>query len=376
MPENVQAAAIAIDENVAEIPAQGRDQAVAVVLVMGADAQQMGRIATIVHEIRQRRLFEPGITIVEQAFLAAHRIGQVLGYDHVAEAQSRAERFRERAHIDRAIRRERCQRRKVRALVADIAIVIVLDDVAAILPGPGNDLVAAPRRQGCPGRILMRRRRVEQRSRALRQIVGDQPVLIDGDACNLGTRSLERQRRAVIAGILDHAERAARKEKPRQQREPFLDAGHDEDAARIGDDAARHHQMIGDRGAQRRKPGRFAILGETDRAAMRQIGLQQASPGLQRKQVGAGSSRKEIVQQAIAGDVKRVLRAPLPQWHRHAHPGDAVTGIGYRLHGRGNRGKLFGDINARSGTRLDDSFHQQQVVGTHDGVAGYCELFG
>ena len=129
----------------------------------------------------------------------------------------------------------------------------------------------------------MRGRRIQQRRCALRQVVGDQPVLIDRDACDLGARGLERQCRAVIAGVFDHTERATGEEQPRQQRETFLDAGYDDDAARVCDDAAGHHQMIGDRSAQRRKPGRIAILGESHRAAVRQVGLQQASPGLQRK---------------------------------------------------------------------------------------------
>ena len=130
--------------------------------------------------------------------------------------------------------------------------------------------------------------------------IRDQSILIDGDARDFGAGGFEGQRGAVIAGILDDAERAARQIQPRRERQAFLDSGHDHDTAWIGDDAARRRQMIGDRGAQRRKSRRIAILGQTRAAAMRQVALQQAAPGFQRKQIGAGTARKEIEQQAVA----------------------------------------------------------------------------
>src|SRR5260370_28678555 len=132
----------------------------------------------------------------------------------------------------------------MRPLVANIAIIIVFDNVAAVPPCPVDHLPAPLRRQGRAGRILVRGRRIEQRSRALRKIVGDQSVLIDRDACDLGARGLERQRRAATAGILHDAERAARKEKSRQQGEAFLDTGYDDDPAGIGDDAARRTRWL------------------------------------------------------------------------------------------------------------------------------------
>jgi hypothetical protein len=70
----------------------------------------------------------------------------------------------------------------------------------------------------------MRRRRVEQRRRALRQQIRDQAVLVDRDAGDLGAGGFEGQRGAAIAGILDHAQRAARQIKPGHHGKAFLDA--------------------------------------------------------------------------------------------------------------------------------------------------------
>ena len=139
---------------------------------------------------------------------------------------------------------------------------------------------------------------------------GIKPILIDGDARNFGARGFEGRAAPLIAGILDHAECAARQNTaaPRCARPSWMPETID-DAAGIGDDAARRRQMIGDRGAQRRKSRRIAILGQTRRAAMRQIVLQQPAPGLQRKQLGAGPPREEIEQQAVARGMTAICRS-------------------------------------------------------------------
>ena len=143
----------------------------------------------------------------------------------------------------------------------------------------------------------------------------------------------------------------------------------------IGDDAARRREMIGDRGTQRRQAGRIAILGETGRAAMGEIGLQQPPPGLERKQLGTGAARKEIEQQPVAGDVRA-----------HGRRAPCRSGIGMRVCNaivaseagcrRGMRRQLFGDINSRRRPRFDDAFDQQQVVGANHGVARDRQLLG
>ena len=89
----MQSSAVAIDKDIAEISPKRGNETIPVVLVVGADAKQMGAIAAVVHEVGQRRLFQPRIAVIEQAFLAADGFGNMLGRHHIAEAQSRAERF-------------------------------------------------------------------------------------------------------------------------------------------------------------------------------------------------------------------------------------------------------------------------------------------
>ena len=66
----------------------------------------------------------------------------------------------------------------------------------------------------------------------------------------------------------------------------------------------------------------------------------------------------------------------MTQRHRHTRLHDVIAGIRHRMQWRGVARELFGDVDSRCRARLDDSFHQQQVVGANHGVAGYRQLFG
>jgi len=96
---------------------------------------------------------------------------------------------------------------------------------------------------------LVRRRQIEQRRRSVGQSIRNQAVAVDGHTCNFGPRSFERRGGALIAGIFDNAERAARQEQSRRDRQAFLHPGDDHNPRGVGDNAARCRQMIGNRRA-------------------------------------------------------------------------------------------------------------------------------
>ena len=61
------------------------------------------------------------------------------------------------------------------------------------------------------------------------------------------------------------------KEEARRERDPFLNAPGDDDAAWIGDNAARGRKMGGDGCSERRQPGGIALLGQAGGAAVRKL---------------------------------------------------------------------------------------------------------
>ncbi len=61
-----------------------------------------------------------------------------VGQDRITNAQRRKQDLAERAYIDDALRVERMQRRDRRAIIAELAVIIILDDVQVLLAGNAN----------------------------------------------------------------------------------------------------------------------------------------------------------------------------------------------------------------------------------------------
>ena len=140
LPEQVQAALFAADLGEAEITVQRREQGVATGAVLRPDAREMGSVAAAAHHLREHRLVEPWIAVVEQRLHGANGIGEMRRNHHVAEPQPGAERLRERPEIDGAVGSQRRDRRQRRALVAEVAVVVVLQE--------DSSRCGAPRRSG------------------------------------------------------------------------------------------------------------------------------------------------------------------------------------------------------------------------------------
>src|SRR4029079_10708192 len=107
-------------------------------------------------ELGQRRLLEPRLAIAHLRLEEARFVPANARQRRVADAQPGADRFRERADVENtpaAI--EPRQGREWRAVVAKVAIIVVLDDVAVRLLCPAEQRQAAIEREHDAGRKLM-----------------------------------------------------------------------------------------------------------------------------------------------------------------------------------------------------------------------------
>ena len=98
------------------------------------------------HHLGERGLLQPGIAVVQAAPWPPRPRRRVAGHHHEAEANP-APRVAKSAEIDRAIGRV-AARPVAAAFVTQIAVAIVLDDVAAVAARPGDDRLTAPSRRG------------------------------------------------------------------------------------------------------------------------------------------------------------------------------------------------------------------------------------
>ena len=292
-----------------------------------------------------------------------------------AQPQARAERARKGPEVERAVRRVGGDSPERRPFVAELAVGIVLEHIASASPRPRRDGVAPLGRENVSGRELMGWRDIEERRRALRQIVGHEPLFVHRDPDDLRSGGGEGERRRACAGILDRRRRAAMKEEARRERDPFLNAPGDDDAARIGDNAARRREMGGDGRSERRQPGGIALLGQAGGAAVRKLRQQESSPQLERKERRVGAAGSKIISEPgppggpsrrRAGECRRRRHRPERRADRRARRGRGLRRVA----------DVAGHEHARRWLRLGQSLDRQGLVGADHGVASDFQLLG
>ena len=187
-----------------------------------------------------------------EAELRAVALGQALGQDHIADAQRGRERAREGVDIDHAPRAvDALQRGDGAQREAELAVVIVLDDIAALprLRPAQQALAAADGRHRAGGKLVVRRGVQDlcaahfQRSQAHAALIhkhGRSPCAAERvDARGLG-----------VAGVL-HAVDGLAPEQLDDEVIEVLRARADDDLLRRGGDAAEAVEMLRDGPAQR-----------------------------------------------------------------------------------------------------------------------------
>jgi len=122
----------------------------------------------------------------------------------------------------------------------------------------------------------------------------DDAVAVDGYAVDRRAGRLEGVDGSLVARVLHRARGAGAEEQPGRDVDSLLDAADDDDAAGVGNDAARGRKVVGDRRPQRHQACGIGVLRQADGPSVRQGCLQQTPPRLDRKQAGARPPRKEI----------------------------------------------------------------------------------
>jgi hypothetical protein len=117
-------------------------------------------------ELGQGQLVERAGLPVGQLLGRGDIVGQVAGQDEPAEAESRGQALAGRAGVDDVIGREALNGADRLAVVAELAVVVVLDDHAPGVTGPLDHPGPAPRRQRHAERELVGRGQQHRAGRA------------------------------------------------------------------------------------------------------------------------------------------------------------------------------------------------------------------
>jgi hypothetical protein len=212
------------------------------------------------HELGQRQLL--------QAMSAAQQLGQrrtgpprPTPARPETDAQAREQRLAEGPHIQhRRIRHQSLHGRDRMAVMTEFAVVIVLDDPAAAFTRACNERQAARQGEHRAGRILVRRRHMDQPWRpAPGARVNDDALVVDRHGTDLHIACMEGGTHPAVAGIFQPGALARVGEEPHAQRQRPLGALGHHHLGGLATHPARHPQVLRDGLTQGRLAQRIAV---------------------------------------------------------------------------------------------------------------------
>ncbi len=146
-----------------QVPGQCLAQRLLAVAIQAAHAAQVAAELAAFDELGQRQLFVAMAATQHFLHRCLHLRGQRFRQDQKSQAQRRKHSLAERAHVQHGrLRHQPLHGADGFAGVAEFAVVIVFDDPRAVALRLPDQLQTARRGQHGAGRILMRRRGVDQ----------------------------------------------------------------------------------------------------------------------------------------------------------------------------------------------------------------------
>ena len=303
------------------------------------------------HERRQGRLLDVRRVPVGQVAGLDQSGHQRQRRDEEPEPQRGRKHLRERPDVHHpAPGIQAVQRFQRSAGVAELAVVVVLDEHRVVPLGPVEQLERHRQAQ----RVLVRRRDVDQprprRDRADDDAFGVHRHRRDADAARA-----EHQPRWRVPGVLDGGQVTGPQQHPRHQVGRLLGAGGDDDLRRARPHVARHPGVPGDLRPQRRVALRVAVGHQAGLACPQPL-RHQAAPGVEREQREIGDAGPEV-ELRCRGEGRGWRRDGVP-FRERPHAGDR------RRLGAARRGSR--DERARADAPGEEALGGEPVVGRAD----------
>ncbi len=189
--------------------------------------------------------------------------------------------------VDDVLRVEALERARGLAVVAELAVVVVLDHDGLPLARPAHERRPPLGGEGRAERELVR----GGEERDIRGARRHGAVLVDRHRHDLAA-GRERDRAVEIQARVLHRQRATRQRR-QQQREALVEARADDDPVRVGDHAARAAEVGGERRPQLRAPAQVAVA-EHAVGRGREALPQRTQPRLTRERADVRRPRLEV----------------------------------------------------------------------------------
>src|SRR6266540_7158552 len=216
-----------------EVCGQCGDGRVAAVAVDRPDAAEVTCKGAALDEAGEGELLEQARAHVVLVLLARERFDQTGWRDQPPEPESGCERLAHRTHIDDLVWCQALECPERATVIAELGVVVVLDDEHAAAVCPGRECLAAGAVEGAAARIRVRGSNKSCVCAAVRQCDQIESALVDRDWHRLKPNRLDRAAMPAVARLLDgNASRSRSPERTAQQRQPLREACADHDAVR------------------------------------------------------------------------------------------------------------------------------------------------
>ena len=242
--------------------------------------------------------------------------------DEPAEAQARGQHLARGSRIDHVVPVETLDGADRLAVVAELGVVVVLDDQRAAADGPVDEGGATLGREDGAGRVLVGGGDDDAVDVETVEQVHPHPALVDRHADRVQARSCQRRAVLGVRRVLDgDPARAGGTHRARGQREPLGEPRADHDVGRIRAGATRTVEVCGERDAQLRDAVAVEV-GEPLAGGVREHATEAAQPGGPRElgDVRAAGAEVELDgrgledravdlgDRCVAGDARRAAR--------------------------------------------------------------------
>lgn len=268
------------DARARQVLGNGAGERVAAGAVAAPGLAQVAVVLTALEQMRQGQLVDRGTAVVHQRTLGEDPIPEIGRQHHPADPEGRRECLAHGPHVGDLAGREPLHRRQRRAVVAELGVIVILDDQATCLRRPCEKPRPACGRKRDARRGLVRgghQHRPDPVSAGARplEVLDPRPLPVHLQRCEPGPLAGDDLPVLRKARVLDRNARAP--EGPRDKSQRLGGARSDDDRLRIGHDPANAAKVPRERPPQLRCAAGVGVAEGAVRGAAHD-GAQRAQP--------------------------------------------------------------------------------------------------
>jgi len=256
--QEVQAGGDALDPQFGQVLGQRCDQAISPPVVHSASTPDMAIVVPAGQELREGELVESRGEVVKEALCTLRLIDEMCGHDEPAKSQCWSQCFRDGSDLYHVLWRNTLECTHRLSVIAELSVVVILDDQPAVRARPGDHVSAPLPAQDTASWELVCRR--DEDSVGV-ETVDDHPLVVDRLRHHIKPDCVDALTRRGLRRIFNgDAGGTAPSEHAHDKIDALRGSLDNHDLGRVGDDPARAAEMIGEHLTEDALSARLAVI--------------------------------------------------------------------------------------------------------------------